>query len=54
VPGPAHRPARALGLEIAAWEQQRNNDGAAIKWMFTTQRARTKMARAYPHPVKES
>jgi len=40
--------------EIAAWEQQRNAARARITWMFTTERARTKMARAYPDPVKES
>ena len=34
--------------EIAAWEHQRNESGARIKWMFTTQKAREKMARAYP------
>ena len=37
-----------LRSEIAAWEQQRNDSGARIKWMFTTDNARTKMARAYP------
>jgi transposase len=34
--------------EIAAWERQRNESGAKIKWMFTAEKARTKMARAYP------
>ncbi|MBK3406601.1 transposase, partial [Methylorubrum rhodesianum] len=44
-----------LDREVAAWEQQRNRDGAKIIWMFTTERARAKLARAYPHPaVKES
>jgi transposase len=43
-----------LVSEIAAWERQRNAAGARIKWMFTTERARTKMARAYPNPTKES
>jgi DDE superfamily endonuclease len=43
-----------LVSEIAAWEQQRNAAGARIKWMFTTERARTKLARAYPDPAKES
>ena len=37
-----------LESEIAAWERQRNASGARIKWMFTTDKARTKMARAYP------
>ncbi|MGH6827236.1 IS630 family transposase [Methyloceanibacter sp.] len=43
-----------LVSEIAAWEQQRNAAGARINWMFTTDRARTKLARAYPDPNKES
>src|SRR6201996_4719771 len=37
-----------LKSEIAAWEKQRNAAGAGIKWMFTTEKARAKMARAYP------
>ena len=41
-----------LVAEIAAWESRRNADAARIKWMFTTERARAKLARAYP--VKES
>ena len=40
--------------EIAAWQRQRNAAGARINWMFTTDRARSKMGRAYPHPPKES
>ena len=40
--------------EIAAWEHQRNAAGARINWMFTTERARTKLARAYPDTDKES
>ena len=43
-----------LVAEIAAWQDQRNLSGARIKWMFTTERARSKLARAYPTPVKES
>ncbi len=43
-----------LVAEIAAWERQRNAHGARVKWMFTTERARTKMAHAYPDPTKES
>jgi transposase len=43
-----------LVAEIAAWERQRNAARARIKWMFTTERARTKLARAYPLPSKES
>ncbi|MGH8768567.1 MAG: IS630 family transposase [Burkholderiales bacterium] len=43
-----------LIAEIAAWERQRNQAGARVKWMFTTERARTKLARAYPDLHKES
>ena len=39
---------KRLVSEIAAWERQRNAAGARIKWMFTTDRARAKMGRAYP------
>ncbi len=42
-----------LVSEIAAWERQRNDSGARIKWMFTSDQARTKMARAYPKPKSE-
>src|SRR4051812_29745849 len=42
-----------LEHEVAAWEQQRNQNGAKINWMFTTERARAKLARAYPQQVKE-
>jgi transposase len=45
---------KTLEAEIAAWERQRNADRARIKWMFTTQRARIKLLRAYPDPTKES
>ncbi len=41
-----------LVTEIAAWEQRRNADKAQIKWMFTTEKAREKLRKAYP--VKES
>jgi transposase len=40
--------------EIAAWQQQRNAEGARVKWMFSTDRARTKLASAYPVTGKES
>jgi transposase len=45
---------KTLYAEIAAWERQRNAARARIKWMFTTQRARIKLLRAYPDPAKES
>jgi transposase len=40
-----------LVSEIAVWERQRNASGARIKWMFTTEKARAKMGRAYPEPA---
>jgi hypothetical protein len=44
-----------LVSEIDAWERQRNTSRARIKWMFTTEKARDKMGRAYPKlAVKES
>jgi transposase len=43
-----------LDAETAAWEQQRNAAGAHIKWMFTTEKARAKMGRAYPQPQANS
>ncbi|HMK81380.1 MAG TPA: IS630 family transposase, partial [Xanthobacteraceae bacterium] len=32
----------------------RNAERARIKWMFTTEKARTKMGRAYPKPAVKS
>ena len=43
-----------LENEINAWERQRNQTRARIKWMFTVEKARTKMGRAYPAPLNES
>jgi len=43
-----------LVFEIDAWQRQRNAAGARIKWKFTTQKARNKLARAYPDIIKES
>jgi transposase len=44
-----------LIAEIAAWQHQRNASARPIKWMFSTEQARAKLARAYPKPtVKES
>ncbi len=37
-----------LEKEISAWERRRNKARARINWMFTTEKARTKMGRAYP------
>jgi hypothetical protein len=43
-----------LVSEIDAWQRQRNTSGARVKWRFTTQKARLKLARAYPDTAKES
>lgn len=37
-----------LCAELRAWEQRRNETGARIEWLFTVERARTRMGRAYP------
>lgn len=36
-----------LVREIAAWQARRNDVGARIQWMFTTERAREKLGRVY-------
>jgi DDE superfamily endonuclease len=43
-----------LSAEIEAWERQRNASGARVHWKFTTNKARAKLARAYPHPTNTS
>jgi len=46
---------KTLKREIAAWERRRNGEKARIKWLFTLERARTKLGRAYPgHAPAES
>jgi len=45
---------KRLRREITAWERQRNATRSRIKWMFTTDKARAKMAGAYPATPKES
>ena len=40
-----------LTSEVDAWERRRNASRAQIKWMFTTEKARDKMGRAYPDPA---
>ena len=37
--------------EIATWEGSRNRAKATINWMFTVERAREKLGRAYPQPA---
>jgi len=39
-----------LVREIAAWERSRNRAKAKINWLFTVDRAREKLGRAYPQP----
>ncbi len=43
-----------LVAEIAAWQKQRNASGTQIKWKFTTQKARGKLAHAYPNIANKS
>lgn len=40
-----------LESEIQTWQQQRNDAGARIRWMFTPEKARAKMGHAYPTPA---
>jgi hypothetical protein len=44
----------SLVSEIAAWQKRRNASGARVNWKFTTEKARKKLARAYPDSAKES
>jgi hypothetical protein len=39
--------------EVASWERRRNADRARINWMFTVDRARLKLRRAYPIPTDQ-
>jgi hypothetical protein len=39
---------RTLVRQVAAWERRRNAEKGRIKWLFTVERAREKMRRAYP------
>ncbi len=41
---------QTLEKEIVAWEQQRNQEMAQVRWRFTTEDARIKLARLYPQP----
>ena len=43
-----------LVTEVAAWEQRRNAEQAGINWLFTVDRARTKMGRVYPQPASRA
>lgn len=41
-----------LCRELATWERARNEEGARIEWLFTVEKARIKMGRAYPEPTQ--
>lgn len=38
-----------LKEEIQAWEEVRNTEAATIRWLFSLEKARTKLTRAYPN-----
>ena len=40
--------------EVKAWERRRNRDKSRIKWLFTLERAREKLGRAYPAMAGET
>jgi transposase len=37
--------------EVTKWERRRNRERAQIEWLFTVERARDKLGRAYPKPT---
>jgi transposase len=39
-----------LETEVRAWERRRTESDARIRWMFSTNQARLKMAKSYPTP----
>jgi DsbC/DsbD-like thiol-disulfide interchange protein len=42
-------PSKAMLVkEVKAWERRRNRDKSRINWLFTVDRARQKLGRAYP------
>jgi transposase len=43
-----------LVKEVKAWERRRNRDKSRINWLFTVDRAREKLGRAYPKPGQQS
>jgi len=43
-----------LVKEVKAWERRRNRDKSRINWLFTVDRARKKLGRAYPKPGQQS
>jgi transposase len=48
-------PSKAMLVkEVKAWERRRNRDKSRIRWLFTVDRARQKLGRAYPTPARQS
>jgi transposase len=45
---------QTLAKEVAAWNAARNDEGATIKWLFTVEDARRKLARHYPEPLTDN
>jgi len=45
---------KRLVSEINAWEKKRNDSGTRVELMFTTKRARMKLARVHTDAAKES
>lgn len=43
-----------LRSEIAHWEHRRNAEGARVKWLFDVERARHKLGRVYPRPLRST
>lgn len=43
-----------LAVEISEWQHTRNAAGARVRWMFSVEKARQKMGRAYPEPLTEA
>lgn len=42
-----------LVKEVKAWERRRNRDKSRINWLFSVDRAREKLRRAYPTPTRQ-
>ena len=42
-----------LVFQVANWLRRRNAERARINWMFTIDRARQKLRRAYPTPADQ-
>ena len=43
-----------LEREVVAWEERRNATGARVNWLFTVEKAREKMGRAYPEIPRDA